>query len=314
MSVGSGVIVIFAVWAHLTASARFRARAQGPVSGQLATTISWRTDQPRWFPAAFRPPAFASRSSCSRRGVGPSSRSADRTRPRACPDPDGVTPFRTHELRPGRAPSIPRGQRCSPRPRRLPAGRPPLRNGLVPAPRHTSHRRGSRLTRQTRVHKCSPVRSSPRLWPPGWNGPPLGSPPGLRTPPTRSRTTHARVGTGHRARTWDYTLNSHSSISNPVVHSLCATSGRTSPRRSPDLWAPDDEGDRARDACLPRNESRYRFTAAPRAITRACLGVSGRCPFGPHAQGLLAPTLRASHLSRPRLKRRPSSNFHHCTT
>jgi hypothetical protein len=49
----------------------------------------------------------------------------------------------------------------------------------------------------------------PRLWPPGWNGPPLGS-PGLRTPPTKSRTTHARAGTGHRARTWNYTLNSSS--------------------------------------------------------------------------------------------------------
>ena len=36
----------------------------------------------------------------------------------------------------------------------------------------------------------------------------LGLSPGLRTPPTRSRTTHARVGTGHRARTWNYTLNS----------------------------------------------------------------------------------------------------------
>ena len=91
---------------------------------------------------------------------------------------------------------------------------------------------GACLTRQTRFHANSPVRSSPRLWPPGWNGPPLGSPPGLRTPPTKSRTTHARVGTGHRARTWDYTLNSHQSISNPVVHSLCATSGRTSPKES----------------------------------------------------------------------------------
>jgi hypothetical protein len=39
----------------------------------------------------------------------------------------------------------------------------------------------------------------PSLWPPGWNGPPLGLNPGLRTPPTRSRTTHAEVGTGHRA-------------------------------------------------------------------------------------------------------------------
>src|SRR5215218_2644720 len=33
----------------------------------------------------------------------------------ARPDPDGVTAFRTHELRPGWVPSIPRGRRCSPR-------------------------------------------------------------------------------------------------------------------------------------------------------------------------------------------------------
>src|SRR6516162_2896433 len=49
----------------------------------------------------------------------------------------------------------------------------------------------------------------------------------LRTPPTRSRTTHVGEGTGHRARTWNYSLNSHLSISNPVVLSWCATSRRT---------------------------------------------------------------------------------------
>jgi NADPH:quinone reductase-like Zn-dependent oxidoreductase len=32
--------------------------------------------------------------------------------------------------------------------------------------------------------------------------------PELRTPPTRSGTTHVEVGTGHRARTWNYQLNS----------------------------------------------------------------------------------------------------------
>ena len=39
LSVGSGVVVIFFCWAHLTASARFRVRAPGPVSGRLCTTI-----------------------------------------------------------------------------------------------------------------------------------------------------------------------------------------------------------------------------------------------------------------------------------
>jgi hypothetical protein len=40
LSVGSGVIVVFSCWAHLIASARFRVRAPGPVSGQLSETTS----------------------------------------------------------------------------------------------------------------------------------------------------------------------------------------------------------------------------------------------------------------------------------
>jgi hypothetical protein len=42
LSVGSGVVVIFSSLAHLTASARFRARAPGPVSGRLCGTAAWR--------------------------------------------------------------------------------------------------------------------------------------------------------------------------------------------------------------------------------------------------------------------------------
>ena len=48
------------------------------------------------FPAAFRPPAFASRVILSRQGVGPSSRSAYRTT--IGPDPDGVSMFHTREI------------------------------------------------------------------------------------------------------------------------------------------------------------------------------------------------------------------------
>ena len=98
--------------------------------------------------------------------------------------------------------------------------------------------RGSALRGINEGSSNSPVRSSPRLRPPGWNGPPLGLSPELRTPPTRSRTTHVEVGTGHRARTWNYTLNSHQSISNPVVHSSCATSRRTSASSSGAASAP----------------------------------------------------------------------------
>jgi len=84
LSIGSGVVVIVVFGAHLTTSALFRARAPGPVSGRLSTTASWRgLALLSRFPAAFRRPALASWSSCSRRGVGLSSRSAYRPARRA---------------------------------------------------------------------------------------------------------------------------------------------------------------------------------------------------------------------------------------
>ena len=42
LSVGWGLVVIVVFGAHLTTSARFRARAPGPVSGRLSETVSWR--------------------------------------------------------------------------------------------------------------------------------------------------------------------------------------------------------------------------------------------------------------------------------
>jgi hypothetical protein len=48
------------------------------------------------FPAAFRPPAFASRVILSRQGVGPSSQSAYQAT--IGPDPDGVSMFHTREI------------------------------------------------------------------------------------------------------------------------------------------------------------------------------------------------------------------------
>jgi hypothetical protein len=80
--------------------------------------------------------------------------------PDLSPDPDGVTTFRTHELRSGWAPSVPRGQRCSPRTGPLPGRRLPLRSGSPCTPPYVPSTR-LRLTRhQPRVHACSPVRSS----------------------------------------------------------------------------------------------------------------------------------------------------------
>ncbi len=139
------------------------------------------------FPVAFRPPAFASRSSDARRGIGPSSRSAYRT---IGPDLDGVTAFRTHELRPGWLPPSPRGRRCSSRPEGVPGRRLPLPNGQSLHPRHQQSVGEARLTRHQRGFKqfSRPVFPSPGA--PGQNGNPLSFPPSFapRRPRAGQRT------------------------------------------------------------------------------------------------------------------------------
>src|SRR5450755_3883027 len=61
-----------------------------------------------------------------------------------CPDPDGVTAFHTHELRPGWVPPIPRGRRCSPDRPLISGQRLPLLNGQSLHPATTSIERGLR--------------------------------------------------------------------------------------------------------------------------------------------------------------------------
>ena len=63
----------------------FEARAPGPVSGQLSSNDGLEEPVTRlcWFPVGFRPPAFASWTSCSRQRIPPSSRSAYRPATRA---------------------------------------------------------------------------------------------------------------------------------------------------------------------------------------------------------------------------------------
>lgn len=97
------------------------------------------------FPAAFRPPAFASRVILSRQGVGPSSRSAYRTT--IGPDPDGVSMFHTREIRPGWVPPMPRGRRCSPGLIPRFSRRLPLPNGQSLNPAHPTHQQGLGMTR-----------------------------------------------------------------------------------------------------------------------------------------------------------------------
>jgi hypothetical protein len=125
--------------------------------------------------------------------IQPSSRSACRT---TGPDLDGVSAFRTYEMRPGWAPSVPRGRRCSPRTGAT--SRPAPAASQRPSPCTPTHFPSTGISLNEASTKGSHVFARPvfpSLWPPGWNGPPLGQNPGLRTPPTKSRTTHARAGT-----------------------------------------------------------------------------------------------------------------------
>jgi hypothetical protein len=106
-----------------------------------------------WFPVAFRLPAFASRPSDSRRGIGPSSRSAYRAR---SPDLDGVTAFRTHELQPGWVPPRPRGRWCSPRLSAVLNRRLPLSSGQSLHPATSIHQRGPHYGASTEVQAIHP--------------------------------------------------------------------------------------------------------------------------------------------------------------
>jgi len=119
------------------------------------------------FPAALRPPAFASWSSCARQGTGPSLRSAYRSLLPG-PDPDGVATFRAHELRPGWVPSLPRGLRCPHGRQVIPGRRTPPCSGPSLYPRPATHHRRLLITRHhqgfTVVHPSGlPLACSPRV-------------------------------------------------------------------------------------------------------------------------------------------------------
>ncbi len=93
------------------------------------------------------------------------------------PDLDGVTAFRTHELRSGWAPSVPRGQRCSSQTEAT--SRPGACRFAAASPCTPPHFPSTRISLNEASTKGSRVFARPifpRLWPPGWNGPPLGIP------------------------------------------------------------------------------------------------------------------------------------------
>src|SRR5690242_3653665 len=91
-----------------------------------------------WFPVAFRPPAFASWASCSRREF-----RSPHGRPTGWhPDPDGVSTFRTHKIRPGWVPSLSRDGGALPAGRHSPAGTRRLLQRPVLYPAKPSHLTG----------------------------------------------------------------------------------------------------------------------------------------------------------------------------
>ena len=137
-----------------------------------------------WFPAAFRPPAFASWASCPARGFRPS---YDRpTAPQAARTRAGFPC--SARVRPGwlKVPSLPRGRRCphgrsiSPAAACRISTASPCHPGLQPAPGRISDEASAR------VHCYSPHTSLPLTCDPGRNGI-LGLFPELRTPPGRTR-------------------------------------------------------------------------------------------------------------------------------
>jgi hypothetical protein len=175
------------------------------------------------FPAAFRPPAFASWSSCARWGTGPSLRSAYRL---CC---QGRTPTglpRSARMSCGRGwvPSLPRGLRC-PHGRQVIPGRhtPPCSGpSLYPAVQQPTT--GGFLSRGIIKGSRSFTRPAfPSPVAPGWNGSPRACSPELHTPP--SPAAHVGVGTGILGTCLSYvTIRWSSSQRN---HSPRATSCRT---------------------------------------------------------------------------------------
>ena len=158
------------------------------------------------FPVAFPLPAFASRSSDSRRGTGPSSRWAYRTRPQARSGPRRG--YRVPHARAATgvgAPYTPRTAVLFPaegRAQPAPAAR--RRPVLITLLRHPT---GRALLHEasTRVHAIHP---SGLPWPVAARveRAALGLLRGLHTPPLPAA--HAEDGTGRRARTWNYALTS----------------------------------------------------------------------------------------------------------
>ena len=176
------------------------------------------------FPAAFRLPAF--RFSVIRC---PPRNSALLTvgLPDLSPDLDGVTAFRTHELRPGWVPSIPRGRRCSSRSEDRAQPAPAALPRLALRPCSSIPSAGIRLTRHQRGFKQFTRPACPSPVAARMERAALGLPPSFtprRPGADESRRSGAKGAIEHEPGT---TLTTSAEPPILRVHSIRATSRRT---------------------------------------------------------------------------------------
>ena len=226
LSVGWGVIVIFSCWAHLTASARFHGRAHRP---GIRPVIP-RRQLENWSSAHGFPLPFGHRHSLLGHPL-PAGGWALLTV--GLPNPRVRTP--TGFPRSARTSSDRVG--CPPDPGDNGAhpDRGDYRPGAcrfataIPAPRPTLHHAGLRITRHQRGFKQFARPVFP--WPVAarMERAALGLYPWASHPASQELDDARQGGDRPSSTDLELPLNSLLSISNRVVHSLCATSGRTSP-------------------------------------------------------------------------------------
>ena len=212
----------FASTAHLPTSARFRARAPGPVSGQLYAAARRRSRACCPLSCCLSAAGIRFLGILSRQGIPPPLRSAYRAASSGT-DPDGVSMFRTRETRLGQGALCTPGTAVPTATGESPGRRLPLRNGQ-PLPPRTATRPGTYNSRG--ISKGSLAFTPPSLpltCDPGRNGL-LGLSPELRTPPGRTR--QRTSGRGQASDTARTTSPASASLLRRT-HSPRATSCRT---------------------------------------------------------------------------------------
>ena len=208
--------------AHLPTSARLRAQAPGPVSGQLYKASGGGAGHAAMLCCCLSATGIRFLGILSRPGIAPPLRSAYHAASAARTRTGFPCSAR---VRPGwlRVPSLPRGRRCphgrsfSPAAACRIATASPYHPGPQPAPGRISDEASAR------VHCHSPHTSLPLACDPGRNGI-LGLSPELRTPPGKTR---RRTSGRGQARTLPGLRRWHQPASFRRTHSQRATSRRT---------------------------------------------------------------------------------------